>query len=132
MEPPKSKTNPPPKYTKPQPTKKPFQQSQKPVGNNGQGQVFNECEGECVSGLFALFCDDIDSNAFCPNEGSCCMPAGSSASDKEVVATTQRITTPVIIFSSDLKSFENLFFFPPATTSEMPRFLFAQHYGCIL
>ncbi|CRK92492.1 CLUMA_CG006034, isoform A [Clunio marinus] len=88
-EPPKSKTNPPQKYSKPQPTKKPFQQSQKP---SGQGQVFNECEGECVSGLFALFCDDIDTNAYCPNEGSCCTPAGG-ANDKEVVSTTQRITT---------------------------------------
>lgn len=50
-----------------------------------------DCEGECVSGLFALFCDDIDSDAFCPNEGSCCMPAG----DKQVETTTQRITTLV-------------------------------------
>lgn len=56
--------------------------------------MLNECEGECVSGLFALFCDDIDANAFCPNEGSCCMPAGG-ASDKEIATTTQRITTPV-------------------------------------
>lgn len=101
-EPPKSKTNPPQKYSKPQSTKKPFQQSQKPVGSNGQGQVLNECEGECVSGLFALFCDDIDANAFCPNEGSCCMPAGS-ASDKEIVTTTQRVTTPVIISNHQLK-----------------------------
>lgn len=93
-EPLKSKTNPPPKYSKPQPTKKPFQPPQKQASNGGQGQVLNECEGECVSGLFALFCDDIDSNAFCPNEGSCCMPAGS-ASDKEVQSTTQRVTTPV-------------------------------------
>lgn len=30
------------------------------------------CPGECVSGLFALFCDDIDSEAHCPGEGSCC------------------------------------------------------------
>jgi hypothetical protein len=88
----KSKTNPPQKYSKPQSTKKPYQPPQKT--NGGQGQVLNECEGECVSGLFALFCDDIDTNAFCPNEGSCCMPAGSG-SDKEVQTTTQRITTPV-------------------------------------
>lgn len=31
------------------------------------------CSGECVSGLFALFCDDIDSEADCPSEGSCCI-----------------------------------------------------------
>ncbi|XP_065165518.1 protein masquerade [Atheta coriaria] len=39
----------------------------------------HKCAGECVSGLFALFCDDIDSEADCPDEGSCCItnpPAG--------------------------------------------------------
>lgn len=92
-EPPKSKTNPPGKYTKP--TKKPLKNAQ----NNGQGQIFNECEGECVSGLFALFCDDIDSNAFCPNEGSCCMPAGS-VSEKDVPSTTPKITTPVRLIAN--------------------------------
>lgn len=33
----------------------------------------NPCRGECVSGLFALFCDDIDENADCPEGGSCCI-----------------------------------------------------------
>lgn len=33
----------------------------------------HKCAGECVSGLFALFCDDIDSEADCPDEGSCCI-----------------------------------------------------------
>jgi Clip-domain serine protease homolog masquerade len=92
-EPYKSKTN-PPKYTKPQSTKKPFQQPSKHASTGGQGQVLKECEGECVSGLFALFCDDIDTDAFCPNEGSCCMPAGS-VSDKEISTTSPRTTTPV-------------------------------------
>lgn len=31
------------------------------------------CSGECVSGLFALFCDDIDTEAYCPGEDSCCI-----------------------------------------------------------
>ena len=31
------------------------------------------CRGECVSGLFALFCDDIDTGAYCADEGSCCI-----------------------------------------------------------
>lgn len=66
---------------------------------NAQGQVLKECEGECVSGLFALFCDDIDSDAFCPNEGSCCMPAGSMG-DKEVTTTTPRTTTQVSLLSN--------------------------------
>lgn len=36
------------------------------------------CKGECVAGLFALFCDDIDSDAFCPGEASCCIKADGS------------------------------------------------------
>lgn len=35
------------------------------------------CKGECVAGLFALFCDDIDSDAFCPGEASCCVKTDS-------------------------------------------------------
>lgn len=31
------------------------------------------CNGECVSGLFALFCDDIDTTASCPGDDSCCI-----------------------------------------------------------
>ncbi|XP_071451830.1 protein masquerade [Hetaerina americana] len=31
------------------------------------------CRGECVSGLFALFCDDVDSEADCPGDASCCV-----------------------------------------------------------
>ncbi|XP_046397194.1 protein masquerade isoform X2 [Ischnura elegans] len=31
------------------------------------------CRGECVSGLFALFCDEVDSDADCPGDGSCCV-----------------------------------------------------------
>ncbi|RZF44597.1 hypothetical protein LSTR_LSTR001355 [Laodelphax striatellus] len=31
------------------------------------------CNGECVNGLFALFCDDIDAEASCPNDYSCCV-----------------------------------------------------------
>ncbi|VVC28286.1 Hypothetical protein CINCED_3A025874 [Cinara cedri] len=35
-----------------------------------------QCRGECVSGLFALFCDDVDADAYCPGEdNSCCITA---------------------------------------------------------
>lgn len=35
-----------------------------------------QCRGECVSGLFALFCDDVDADAYCPGEdSSCCVTA---------------------------------------------------------
>lgn len=35
--------------------------------------VRNPCKGECMNGLFALFCDDVDKDADCPNDGSCCI-----------------------------------------------------------
>lgn len=44
------------------------------------------CDGECVSGLFALFCDGLDEDAYCPNEGSCCIGTDNSNSP----ATTPR------------------------------------------
>ncbi|EDV95841.1 protein masquerade [Drosophila grimshawi] len=55
--------------------------SNKNESNNkikGQGQVLKECEGECMNGIFAIFCDDIDSEAFCPGEGSCCVTGTAS------------------------------------------------------
>lgn len=48
------------------------------------------CRGECVSGLFALFCDDIDSEAECPSEGSCCITS---------VRNTQNLTISNEFFS---------------------------------
>lgn len=71
------------------------------------------CHGECVSGLFALFCDDIDSDAHCPGDDSCCVtnPAPlTSASQqptprpKPVVTTTTRKPSP-----------------PPSPTPALPR-----------
>ena len=31
------------------------------------------CKGECINGLFALFCDNIDVDAECPGDDSCCI-----------------------------------------------------------
>lgn len=32
------------------------------------------CKGECVSGLFSLFCDEVDLDATCPGgDDSCCI-----------------------------------------------------------
>lgn len=56
----------------------------------------NECAGDCVNGLIALFCDDVDADAFCPNEGSCCI-----TSEDKLQTTTPRITTPVSLQNSD-------------------------------
>ncbi|KAH8376389.1 hypothetical protein KR200_002123 [Drosophila serrata] len=54
--------------------------SNKLKSGQGQGQVLKECEGECMNGIFAIFCDDIDSDAFCPGEGSCCVTGSASES----------------------------------------------------
>lgn len=59
------------------------------------------CRGECVSGLFALFCDDVDSDATCPGGASCCITNSESSSSEVVqqqkipVTTTNRPTTQV-------------------------------------
>nr|CAD7258962.1 unnamed protein product [Timema shepardi] len=71
------------------------------------------CKGECVTGLFALFCDDIDTQAVCPEDGSCCItnpapppttstcaiivlnrPAPPTSTTAPPTSTTRRPTTP--------------------------------------
>lgn len=52
-----------------------------------------QCRGECVSGLFALFCDDLDSEAFCPGGASCCITAAESNQQEQLPQTTHRPTT---------------------------------------
>lgn len=86
------KINNPPKTTKrpnviPQSTK-PSKQAVAQHKETPSNQ--NECSGDCVNGLIALFCDDVDADAFCPNEGSCCI-----TNDEKVQVTTPKITTPV-------------------------------------
>lgn len=66
-----------------------------------------QCNGSCLSGLFALFCDDIDEQAFCPGEGSCCLTGGND--NKVSATTTMRPTTPVsflyyLIFITEAES----------------------------
>lgn len=48
------------------------------IDNNNHASP-RPCDGECVSGLFALFCDELDAEAYCPNEGSCCVSSESDA-----------------------------------------------------
>lgn len=67
------------------PTKPQEPSRESPEGNHIGGQ--RPCDGECVSGLFALFCDDLDSEAYCPNEGSCCITSEGNENGKP---TTQR------------------------------------------
>lgn len=51
------------------------------------------CNGECVSGFFALFCDDIDSEAECPADGSCCITAVNEQTSVYMPSTTTPRTT---------------------------------------
>lgn len=53
------------------------------------------CRGRCVSGLFALLCDDIDTNAFCPGDGNCCIDSDSSNEGTNDIE--ERVTTPAPI-----------------------------------
>ncbi|XP_026738916.1 protein masquerade [Trichoplusia ni] len=49
----------------------------------------HKCRGECTNGILALFCDNQDKDAFCPNDGTCC------ATEKMYEpTTTPRPTTP--------------------------------------
>ncbi|KAJ9573757.1 hypothetical protein L9F63_008881, partial [Diploptera punctata] len=41
-----------------------------------------KCEGECVNGLFALFCDDIDSLAHCADDNTCCITRNQNQSGR--------------------------------------------------
>ncbi|XP_044742101.1 protein masquerade-like [Chrysoperla carnea] len=54
-------------------------------------QKFRPCNGECVSGLFALFCDDVNSEADCPGDASCCV---THSSTDHVTTTPKPTSTP--------------------------------------
>ncbi|XP_063366342.1 protein masquerade [Cydia amplana] len=54
-----------------------------------------KCRGDCISGLFALLCDHVDEEAYCPGEGTCCAtePKGEQTTTRRP-PTTPRPTTP--------------------------------------
>lgn len=131
---PKVKIHSSPKTTKRpavQPTKPSNKQQPPAQHKETPGSNQNECSGDCVNGLIALFCDDVDSDAFCPNEGSCCI-----TTDEKLQTTTPRITTPVsqrldpITTERFLWSMSCLLFSGPTTS--LSRILSFEHYGCIL
>lgn len=74
-----------------------------------------QCRGECVSGLFALFCDDVDAEAYCPgDDSSCCVTApadGQSGQQQQPPPPPPRPTQPSKQSSSKQ---------PPATTTGRP------------
>ncbi|XP_059611234.1 protein masquerade [Phlebotomus argentipes] len=79
------KSKPPNKYSKPA-----NRQPEKTVSSSRPD--FKECQGICTNGLFALLCDDIDTEATCEGEKSCCIT--NSGEDDRIETTTPRITTP--------------------------------------
>lgn len=97
------------------------------------------CDGECVSGLFALFCDELDSEAYCPNEGSCCVGSENSGVQQ---TTPKPVSLDFIYFGKYKFTIENLIVFPKmfivqynvASTgsTKMSRLLLSQHFASIL
>ncbi|KAI5645902.1 trypsin domain-containing protein [Phthorimaea operculella] len=47
-----------------------------------------KCRGDCISGFFALLCNEVDDNASCPGDATCCLKDENS-----VETTTRRPTT---------------------------------------
>ncbi|KAL0269771.1 UNVERIFIED_CONTAM: hypothetical protein PYX00_007394 [Menopon gallinae] len=84
----KNSTKPPssPTTTTPRP---PLKSEEKPTGK----PAMKPCRGECVSGLFALFCDDIDESATCPEDGSCCITNSSPTNNSPTISVVPSTTT---------------------------------------
>ncbi|XP_059472948.1 protein masquerade [Neocloeon triangulifer] len=56
-------------------------------------QFGKQCKGECVSGLFALFCDDVDTEASCPGDDSCCI--NNPVTPTRPLERVPEVTTPI-------------------------------------
>nr|XP_023016770.1 serine proteinase stubble [Leptinotarsa decemlineata] len=82
-----TRTTPKPTYTTTH-----VQKTTTTVATTVRPQILKECSGECVSGILGLFCDDIDSEADCPNQGSCCITASDSS--EEPTPKPRPTTTP--------------------------------------
>lgn len=80
------------------------------------------CEGECLNGLLALFCDDVDSSAFCPGEESCCVTISTT---KSTLTTSTPFYTPYTSQKVPLASnsfIQNTSFITtPLGTSNLPK-----------
>lgn len=82
-------------HARPKPTKqitthttRPQQPFRESVDSSNGGAISRRpCDGECVGGIVSLFCEDLDSEAYCPNEGNCCLTGedkGTTAKPKPV------------------------------------------------
>lgn len=55
--------------------------------------MIKQCEGECVNGFLALFCDDIDTTAECPDEASCCITNSAVENERPLITTPRPVLT---------------------------------------
>lgn len=88
--------------TRPPATQSPSKQNPRPNDNESSAATAaaaateaakrKPCRGECVSGLFALFCDDQDSDAYCPGEASCCITGSESDTSSNEQSNAPPIT----------------------------------------
>ncbi|KAK0090600.1 hypothetical protein PV325_010566 [Microctonus aethiopoides] len=53
-------------------------------------QPTKPCKGDCFNALIALLCDNVDRDAYCPADGTCCI---SDPPAKEEITTTVRPST---------------------------------------
>ncbi|CAH2095572.1 unnamed protein product [Euphydryas editha] len=53
-----------------------------------------KCRGECLSGLLVLLCENVDNDAVCPSEGTCCLTEPYATEATRRPTTTPRPTTP--------------------------------------
>ncbi|XP_028179310.1 protein masquerade, partial [Ostrinia furnacalis] len=53
-----------------------------------------KCNGDCVGGLFALLCEEVDEDAVCPDEGTCCNNEPKAETTTRRPTTTPRPTQP--------------------------------------
>lgn len=68
---------------------------QEPSRESEDNQITQKrCEGDCVSGLFALFCDGLDEEAYCPNEATCCL----TSENNNAPLTTPRPVRFIFLF----------------------------------
>lgn len=50
--------------------------------------VLKDCQGECVGTLLALICGEVDKDAYCPDEGYCCIESSEVNVNSSVFHTS--------------------------------------------
>lgn len=104
-------------------------------GNQISSNNKRSCDGECVSGLFALFCDKLDEEAYCPNEASCCITSddGEKGTTPRPVSCGHFFIYSVDSFSAS-PNYRNLIrlVFIADSSTKMSWILFGECIACIL